>query len=95
MNQHVKITAGPDGVVTAPTAVPGKAIGRNWFMWACCAAMVVGFGLTIAASATLGFRQALLAALPLVACLAIHFALHRFVGRSCHGPNSRQETEQQ
>lgn len=93
MNKHVKIPAARkvDAIAHAPRS-PSTA-GHNWFMWGCCVLMVAGFGLTVAASSSLGIRQVLLASLPLGACLAMHFVMHRFLGRSCHGKDGKSETE--
>ena len=55
-------------------------------MWLCCAAMLVPIaGLVVASAAGGGWGQNLGAFAPVALCAGMHVAMHRFMGRSCHG----------
>lgn len=73
---------------------PGKYLsGHNLFMTACCAAMVVGTGILIAsAPAGQSLADTLLLAVPMLGCVGLHFAMHRFMGKSCHS-HSKQDQQ--
>lgn len=82
------------GANTAGTANPKSErpkmlSGANLFMVACCAAMFVGTGIYLAyAPADQSFVETMLVAVPLLGCLAMHFVLHRLMGKSCHGSSN-------
>lgn len=83
----------PPVKATATTSLSSWKLlsGHNLFMLACCAAMVIGTGFLIAAAPagqTIG--QTLLYAAPMLGCIGMHFVMHRFMGKSCHG-HSKQE----
>lgn len=59
------------------------------FMTACCVLMMVGVGMVVfAGSPDESIATKLLAALPLLACVAMHFVMHRLMGKSCRAGNS-------
>ncbi|ESR23984.1 hypothetical protein [Lutibaculum baratangense] len=80
-------------------AAPAKAAGavrpaqmHHWMMWACCLAMLAGAGFIVySAPPGQALSETLLLGLPLFGCLAMHFALHRLMGRSCHGGSDTKE----
>lgn len=75
-------------------APAGKVLtGHNLLMMACCAAMVVGTGILIAAAPagqTIG--QTLLYAAPMLGCIGMHLVMHRFMGKSCHAPEDKEKS---
>ncbi len=59
--------------------------GHSLFMMACCAVMVAGAAIVFAsAPAGQSLGETLLLAVPVLGCLAMHFVMHRFMGKSCH-----------
>ncbi|MBL4725711.1 MAG: DUF2933 domain-containing protein [Rhizobiaceae bacterium] len=65
---------------------------HNWFMLACCALMVVGFGIVLISGPTnSSFSSRLLAASPLLICIGAHWLMHRMTGHSCHQKNSQED----
>lgn len=55
-------------------------------MWVCCAAMLVPIaGFVVANGSGGGWGQNLGAFAPFALCLGMHVAMHRFMGKSCHG----------
>ncbi|MBO9422985.1 hypothetical protein J7481_25995 [Labrenzia sp. R4_2] len=66
--------------------------GHSMFMLACCAAMVAGTAVVIAsAPAGQSLGETLLLAAPVLGCLGMHFVMHRFMGKSCHGAESKHQ----
>lgn len=67
--------------------------GHGLSMAACCAVMAAGFAI-FAFSAPFGqpITTTPLSAAPLAGCLAMHFAMHRFLGKSCHSSNNSRKT---
>ena len=63
-------------------------------MWACCAIMLAPIVLYLAAGGLSGdlTSNAILFA-PLVVCLGAHFAMHRVMGKSCHGDEKKNTSE--
>ena len=54
----------------------------NWVMAACCTAMVIGFAtLVLAGSSGDSLLSRALIAAPLLLCVAVHFVLHRHLGK--------------
>lgn len=82
--------------VKAKTAedIPAKknVSGHTPFMMACCAAMVAGTAI-IFASAPAGqpLGETLLLAAPVLGCLGMHVVMHRFMGRSCHDAENKDQ----
>lgn len=57
----------------------------RWGMLLCCLAIVVPVAIVmIFGTGLTGLSSNLWVVLPLVACLSIHFVMHRITGRSCH-----------
>ena len=70
----------------------GKA--HNFFMMACCVAMVAGVGILVAtAPATQSWSATLWTAFPLLACVGAHLVMHKFMGKSCHGSDATTKDE--
>ena len=66
--------------------------GHGAMMAVCCAAMVAGFGLlAFLAQTGLVASPALLSALPVAACIGVHFAMYWFMGKSCHGSKQHDD----
>lgn len=62
---------------------------HNLFMAACCLAIIIGIGtILFAGSPNEMMATKALTALPLIACVAMHFVTHRFIEKSCHTRNS-------
>lgn len=57
---------------------------HNALMALCCLAMVGAFFVFAGDGAKTGLFSLLV---PLVACLGMHLVMHKFMGKSCHGPN--------
>lgn len=67
--------------------------GHNLFMLACCALMVIGTGIVIAAAPSgQSIGQSLLLAAPMLGCVGMHLIMHRLTGKSCHG-RTKQESD--
>jgi hypothetical protein len=63
---------------------PSKKI-MNIVMMACCIPMVIGGALIFySIPSDLGLGARLYALAPLAGCVAMHFVMHRFMGKSCH-----------
>jgi hypothetical protein len=79
--------------VSKTVSPAGKVLaGHNLFMVACCAAMVAGTGILIAAAPagqTIG--QTLLYAAPILGCVGMHMVMHRFMGKSCHAQAGKEK----
>ena len=55
-------------------------------MWACCVAMLVPIGIYFASGGSLTSVTSAIGLLaPLALCGGMHFVMHRWLGRSCHG----------
>lgn len=55
-------------------------------MWACCGVMFVPVAVYFAAGGlTAGATGNIFAFAPLLLCVGAHLAMHRFMGKSCHG----------
>ncbi|MBG6145771.1 hypothetical protein [Roseibium album] len=66
--------------------------GHTLFMMACCAAMVAGTAIIFAsAPAGQSLGETLLLAAPVLGCLGMHVVMHRFMGRSCHGAENKDQ----
>lgn len=62
---------------------------HSLFMAACCLAMIIGIGtILFAGSTNETMATKALTALPLIACVAMHFVTHRFMEKSCNTRNS-------
>lgn len=88
-------TTEPVGATRAGRAAATRAASKDhWMMWASCLAMLAGTGFVVyAAPPGLGLGRTLLLGLPLLGCLAMHMALPRLTGRSCHGgSHAKDET---
>ncbi|WP_269585438.1 DUF2933 domain-containing protein [Roseibium sp. Sym1] len=84
----------PSVTLASKAASPaGKVLtGHNLFMMACCAAMVAGTGILIAAAPagqTIG--QTLLYAAPMLGCVGMHLVMHRLMGKSCHAQAGKEK----
>lgn len=67
----------------------------RWGMLLCCLAIVVPVAIVmIFGTGLTALSGNLWIALPLVACLSIHFVMHRITGRSCHtsDPDCQENT---
>lgn len=66
--------------------------GHTLFMMACCTAMVAGSVIVfVSAPAGQSLGETLLLAAPVLGCLGMHVVLHRFMGRSCHGTDNKDQ----
>lgn len=54
-------------------------------MWVCCAVMVLPIIAYVVAGGVSGASEGLVAFAPLLLCVGAHLAMHRMMGRSCHG----------
>lgn len=64
-------------------------------MWVCGGAMLVPVaGFVVADGSAGGLRQNLGAFAPLALCLGMHVAMHRFMGKSCHGTHAKVAARQ-
>lgn len=62
---------------------------QSIFMATCCIAMFFGIGLMwFSGPADESIITKASYTLPLLICVAIHFAMHRFMGKSCHARNN-------
>jgi hypothetical protein len=66
----------------------------NLFMMACCVPMVIGGALIFySIPAELGLGARLYALAPLAGCVAMHFVVHKFMGKSCHSKTDQKDTK--
>ncbi len=88
----------PSNIVSKDaTATNGNLTRRNLFMrygmLACCVVMLLPVGGYFLGGGTLsGLLDNLLLLVPLLACVGMHFVLHRLMGRSCHGGHEDMKT---
>ena len=69
-----------------PAGNPAIAPMMKAGMWVCFPAMLLpAAGLVVADGPAGGLGRTLAALTALALCLGIHGAMHRFMGRSCHG----------
>lgn len=54
-------------------------------MWACCAVMLLPIVAYLAAGRPSGVTNSLITFAPLLLCVGVHFVMHRYMGKSCHG----------
>jgi len=78
------------------TATGGPAAKRSLFvrygMLVCCIAMTLPIAGYLLSGGTFGgLLDNLALAVPLVACVGTHFALHRLTGKSCHGGHDERD----
>lgn len=58
----------------------------KWAMWACCAVMLLPLaGYLIVAQSSVTTAGLFNAVIPLGLCLGMHVAMHKMMGKSCHG----------
>lgn len=59
--------------------------GHGLMMTRCCVAMAAAFAMTLAVlPATSSLTSVAWSAVPIMICIGGHFAMHNFLGRSCH-----------
>ncbi len=64
------------------------------FMTACCTLMVIGAAIPFLSNAQdQTIAKILLSLGPVLGCLAIHFVMHRAMGRSCHQTDHQMITQ--
>lgn len=64
----------------------------NIAMLACCVPMVIGGALIFySIPSDLGLGARLYALAPLAGCVAMHFVMHKFMGKSCHDDSQRKD----
>ena len=62
-------------------------------MLVCCIAMTLPIAVYLLSGGTFGgLLDNLALVVPLVACVGMHFVLHRLTGKSCHGGHDERET---
>lgn len=95
------MTAKPSSVPSIkPTVIEGKkpmrptsVLGGHAFMWSCCILMFGGFGIILwSTPASQSLYTTILSLSPLLACVAMHLVMHRFMGKSCHENSNHKET---
>ena len=82
--------ASKDGAVSGgPTAK--RSLFVRYGMLVCCIAMMLPIAGYLLSGGTFGgLLDNLALAVPLLACVGTHFALHRLTGKSCHGGHRRR-----
>ena len=82
--------ASKDGAVSGgPTAK--RSLFVRYGMLVCCIAMMLPVAGYLLSGGTFGgLLDNLALAVPLLACVGTHFALHRLTGKSCHGGHRRR-----
>lgn len=86
------IKASDDNESAFSESVRKQVTGHHWFMMACCVAMAVVFAFLLwTTPANQSLTSTLLAALPLLICVGMHFVMHRFMGKSCHSTKTEKE----
>ncbi len=85
---------GTQASYVAPAFRTRKNLNRNnLFMLGCCLLMAVVTGLLIVSAPTgLTAGEALLLAVPMFGCVAMHVILHRVMGKPCHA-HARKEAD--
>lgn len=71
-----------------------KMTGMKLGMMACCAVMVIPLVGYFAIGGSVASGGALNAALPLIACVALHGAMFLFMGKSCHSDKTQDTSKQ-
>lgn len=78
-------------------AVPGglaakRSLFMRYGMLVCCIAMMLPVASYLLRGGTLGgLFDNLALVVPLVACVGMHFVLHRLTGKSCHGGHDQSD----
>jgi Protein of unknown function (DUF2933) len=67
------------------TAQSGPEKLMKYGMWACCAVMLLPIIAFLVAGRASGVSDNLITFAPLLLCVGAHLAMHRFMGKSCHG----------
>ena len=66
----------------------------NMVMMACCIPMVIGGALIFyLIPSDLGLGARFYALAPLAGCVAMHFVMHRLMGKSCHEKSERKDEQ--
>ncbi|WP_300514217.1 DUF2933 domain-containing protein [Aliiroseovarius sp.] len=66
--------------------------GAHLAMMACCVIMLVPVAGFFLAGGKLGASSAnLIAFAPLLLCVGLHFVMHKFMGKSCHSTDKKEE----
>ncbi len=66
----------------------------NIVMLACCVPMVIGGALIFySIPSDLGLGARLYALAPLAGCVAMHFVMHKFMGKSCHDDSQKKDEQ--
>lgn len=66
----------------------------NIVMLACCVPMIIGGALIFySMPSDLGLGARLYALAPLAGCVAMHFVMHKFMGKSCHGDSQKKDEQ--
>lgn len=90
MNIHYKKSDARAAIILIDDSqnTDNKNSAHNLLMAACCLAMIIGIGIILfAGSSTETIAAKAFTALPLLACVAMHIVMHRFMGKSCHTRN--------
>ena len=82
----------PTELVSKDGPVAKRSLFVRYGMLVCCLAMVLPIAGYLLSGGTFGgLLDHLALAVPLVACVGTHFALHRLTGKSCHGGNDESD----
>lgn len=87
----------PTKPISKDGAVPGGPIAKRslfmrYGMLICCIAMMLPIAGYLLSGGTFGgLLDDLALVVPLVACVGMHFALHRLTGKSCHGRHDERD----
>ena len=92
MTRHAPTGPATDG---RRTSLRGRSAATSPIIAGCCLAMAAAAALLLLAGpAEPTLSGTLLTALPLVACVAAHLAMHRYMGGSCHTTTHEKEKDQ-
>ena len=88
----------PTKLASRDGAVQGGSIAKRslfmrYGMLVCCVAMTLPIAGYLLSGGTFGgLLDDLALVVPLLACVGMHFVLHRLPGRSCHGGHDQRDT---
>ena len=91
MKTPTKLASWDGAVQRGPVAK--RSLFARYGMPVCCVAMTLPIAGYLLSGGTFGgLLDDLALVVPLLACVGIHFALHRLPGRSCHGGQDERDT---
>lgn len=91
MRTPTKFASKEEAVLGGPAAK--RSLFMRYGMLVCCIAMMLPIaGYLLSGETFGGLLDNLGLVVPLIACVGMHFVLHRLTGKSCHGAHDERDT---